>query len=895
MDLTTRHRFHIAPGFDPAAPDTWVWEDRSADVRHVNAGVTITGGRGDEVSEINAGSCSLELDNAGGHYCTRNPLGRWSGRLSRNTPARWGVITGAATFTASVSNAWPTPDVGTSWTLPGTASDWSSSGGVGLHSFATANLAVLPVLNGATARDGEATCVFSIPAVATGGRFYAGVVARWSSATNYLFLSIEFNTAGSLNAVITRATPAGLFNVAGVTGLSFTYSANQRIKLRCQWDGPAVRLRVWPEASGEPTAWTVVGTDTVVTGSGIGLLLWRDVNNTNAGAIAMSVDNLEVEAVEIVGTVPEWPVRWDPTAAVSYAPIQIAGITRRITQGQQPLRSPIYRQLIAQPLAAYWPLEDGSAATTAASAAPRGVPATASGVTFGSTDCPPGAASAAVLNTLGTSQISGPVNVWPVPQDGYAGMCYFRFPTLPASQKPFLELRAVGTVARWVVSAWNNGFSVDGFASDGSSVVSTGVNVYVMDPTQWSAIQLETSESGGTVTWALIWHQVGSTTFFAPNGSFSGTADRITKAIVTAPMDGALVSHLWAGDDLLAFADTVFELVSAGYAGELAASRVARLCREEGVLCAVEPGVSEPMGPQRIATLMDLLRAAEAGDQGVLYERGAGLGYRPRGARYNRAVSAVLAIGAAGDISDPAPEPTDDDLRVRNQWTITRDGGSAATDSDPVHIALNGLYADSTTVNIQSDVRLIEHASWRVHLGTWGEMRWPQITINLTDRPDLLAWWLGRPFAPRITISGIPQQGPIGANADLIVEGWTQDITSVSWVLTLNCSPAKPWDVGVYGTSQYDSASTTVASGINAVVTSVPITTVSLGDVWSTTSPPYLWTVDGEVVNVTAMTSPAGTGPYTQTATVTRSVNGITKSHSAGAAVHLATPAVYAL
>jgi len=38
------------------------------------------------------------------------------------------------------------------------------------------------------------------------------------------------------------------------------------------------------------------------------------------------------------------------------------------------------------------------------------------------------------------------------------------------------------------------------------------------------------------------------------------------------------------------------------------------------------------------------------------------------------------------------------------------------------------------------------------------------------------------------------------------------------------------------------------------------------------------------------MTAPAGTGPYTQTATVTRSANGVVKTHLAGARFRLAAP-----
>jgi hypothetical protein len=895
VDLSTRHRFHIAPGYDPADPDSWVWEDRSADVDHVDGGVSIRGGRGDEVSQVDAGYGALRLDNAGGHYCTRNPLGRWYGRLARNTPARWGVIVGAEAFATNATNGWGTPDIGTSWTLGGTASDWSVSSGVGQKVIATANSAQVALLNGANARDGEATFVCFSSVIATGGPLIYGLIARHVDNSNFLMFNVELSTSGSISAKIRRVSGGVFTELAVNEPLAFTYTTNQRIKARCQWDGPALRLKVWQEASAEPAAWTVITSDNVMTGSQSGIFVWRFVANTNAGSLTFFVDDVEIEAVELVGTVPEWPVRWDPTARVSWAPIQIAGITRQLNQGQQALRSPIYRQLIAQPTAAYWPLEDESAATAASSALPRGVVAAVTDVSFGSGDCPPGAASAVALNSVATSQVYGQVSDWPVPQNGYAAMLYFRVPSLPGSAKALFELRAVGTVTRWVIAVGAATFSIDGFDRDGNSVVSALSSVYVVDITKWTALDFETEEVGGTVNWSIIWTTAGVDDYWVTTGSYSGTADRLVWFKATAPVDGTLISHVWLGDDLLPFVDTTFIRVSAGYSGELAADRVARLCTEEGVLCAVEAGASEPLGPQRIGTLLDLLHSAEAADLGVLYEHGAGLGYRPRYARYNRPVDMVLAIAAAGDIADPAPEPTDDDLRVRNEWTLTRDGGGQATDSDLVHIALNGRYPDSATINVQTDARLAEHASWRVHLGTWGDMRWPSVTLNLTDRPDLLALWLGRPFGPRITISGVPTQGPIGFVADLIVEGWTQEITSASWTVTLNCSPAGPWDVGIYSTSRYDSETTTLASGITSTATSVPITSSDVAGIWSTTGVPYTWAVSGEVMTVTAMTAASGTGPYTQTATVTRSDNGIVKAQVAGESVHLAARTYYAL
>jgi hypothetical protein len=861
MDLSTLGRFHIAPGYDPSLPATWVWTDRSADVNHVNGGARITGGRGDETSQAEAGSALLEVDNAGGHYCTDNPLGRDYGLLSDGCPARWGTISGAEAFTAATSNGWGMPDVGIAWSLEGAASNWSSSSGMGRSSFSSANTAASAFLIGADARNGDATVVFSVPAVATGASLIAGMQVRWTSSSDHLFFVLDFGLSGVLTARIQRQTSGGLVSLASAT-LALTYTANQRIKIRCVWDGQDLRMRVWADGSGEPATWDVTATDSVCEGSVVSVRFWRLVGNTNTSPVVFAADDLEIEAVEITGTVPDWPIRWDDTAGQSWSPIEIAGPMRRLGQGGEDLRSPIYHQLAGQNPMGYWPLEDASGATTAASGVARGAPAVVTDGVFGNTDCPPGASSALTLNTGGVSRVAGRFRGWSIPLDGYAVMAYFRFPSLPASGSPvitqkILEIPSNGSITRWIIYATSTGFYVEGYQPDGTLLVNAGSFTYGINPLQWFALQLEAQESGGTVNWALIWHQVGSTAFSSGSGSFAGTADRVTAATAWAPVDGTIVSHLWFGDDLLPFVDSVFMKVSAGYAGELAADRIARLHREQGETILVEPGASEPLGVQKAGDFLGLVRDAEAADLGILYEAGAGMGYRPRGARYNRRADLALSIPGL-DLGDPAPQPTKDDSRVRNYWTVSRVDGSSATDFDDADVKRRGRRPDQATINIQTDGPLGDHASWRVSLGTWGEYRWPQINLDLTDRPDLLAAWRGRRYAPRLTITGVPSQGPIGQDVSLTVEGWSQEINSDSWKVTLNCSPARPWDVGVWDNSayRYDSRTTTLEVGLNPGDLLAGFITVDRGEFWSWTSAPYLVTISGQQNRVIGMSQP---------------------------------------
>lgn len=893
MDLTSLLRFHIAPGGDPGGdPAAWQWENRTADVNHGD-GITTTGGRADEVSEVSSGTATLEVDNAGGHYCTRNPLGRWYGRLARNCPARLGTISGAAAFATNAASSWGAPDVGDSWTLSGTASLWSVSSGMGRRSIAAANQSASALLNGADARNGDATFVASVPVVATGGPLIAGLVCRYVDASNFLLFTVEFGTSGSVVAKL-RQVSDGVFTELNTSGsLGFTYTANERIKARCQWDGSELRMKAWEESGTEPTSWNVTSFDNEIAGSQVGLYLWRHSTNTNAGSVTLAVDALEVEAVEIVGTIPEFPIRWDPTATVSWAPLQIAGIVRRLSQGQPALRSPLYRQLVSRDVTGYWPLEDGSDATVAASAVPWNAAAIATNVRFAADSSLPGAEQVAQMVDQ-TSTVRGTVRRNPT-STGFAAMVCFKFTNLPAADGTLFQVYTTGPVARWRLMVTPTSFRLVGYNSADDIMFDTNVGIYTINPLNWVAVQLETEVVGANTTWAVLWHQVGTNSFYGTPGSVVGTVASHVRSFQlggSVQLTDAYMGHLWVGADTLPFIADEFADASSGYTGETAAARIARLASEEGVLAVVEPGDSEPLGPQRVGTFLELLRAAEQADLGVLHEQGAGLGYRPRGARYNRPVTFALDI-AAGDLSDPAPEPVDDDQRVRNDWTVTRDGGSWAPGRRPAHIAATGRYADSATINIKDDLRLPDHAAWRVHLGTQDELRWPSVTLNFTDRPDLLALWRGRPFGPRLTIANVPAQGRGESDPDLIVEGWTQRITSHSWTVELACSPAKPWDVGVYDdTSRLtDSMSTTLGTGRDSTQTSWTFSVSNSVDVWSTTATPYNVMVGGEELRVTSMGAVTGSGPYTQTATVVRAVNGVAKAHSAGAPIRIANPA----
>lgn len=575
------------------------------------------------------------------------------------------------------------------------------------------------------------------------------------------------------------------------------------------------------------------------------------------------------------------------------------GLQRRLGLWTERLRSPLYRMLSAQPLCAYWPLEDGQDATAAASATSTAPAARVVDVEFGDDNAPGGAAAAVTLRTVGTSRIAGQVPIWTVPTNGYSIMFYFRLPTAVSSGSAvtLAEFRTAGRVTRWVLGINNSPtFSLDGYDSEGVAVVNRTVNV-VEDPTEWLAVQLETEESGGNVDYALIWHRVGNTNFWAVSGTYAGTADRANSATLFAPVADTRVSHLWVGDDSLPFVDGTFQLVSAGYAGETAGNRFARLLTEAGLDHFVSaPENTTPMGAQKGDTLLELIKEIARTEDGLVYDSkfAVRLTLKTRAELYNQ--TPKLALTWPDDIAPPFAEMIDDD-GVYNHVTVSqRDGGEATAvlEDGPLSIqpppAGVGEYRHDVDVNIADERDLPQLAGWWLNRGTAQGLggRYPQVTVDLDATPSLTTAVNNVEIGDRITIASREPE-----LISLLVLGIAEPVETHRRLVTFTCVRDTVFHSGLYddGVTRYDSRSTTVKTAVTSSATAITFRTTDAGDLWSTTSEPYDVLIAGERLTVTAMGAASlVSGAYDQVATVTRSVNGVTKAQAVGAEIHIATP-----
>lgn len=901
-------RLWLYPGANPDAdPSTWgVEEIISAYLRRPGQdggqSIQYSGGKGDEAPGVDAGQMSLTLDNRDGRFSTEKIDGPYYGLLDTNTPIRMGVASFVDAFTRTSSSTWGSVDasLGKTWTHSGTATDWTTDGSKASVVIPAANTAQVGVAGNGGGKDVDITTTIIPVAVATGARFIGGLRARLIDSSNYLSGTISWDLSGAMRMNISSVVAGVVTTLATLNPIpSATYTAGQRWKIRFQVDGQAVRCKTWPEADPEPATWTLTAEDTTATGTDVGVYVARVTGNTNSGSTPiLHFDDFDAVPLEFTGSVVAWPLRWNKAATNSWAPIRAAGILSRIRQGTYPVQSPVRRQLSGEDnCCTYIPLEDGANSRTFTSATPGQPAATFTDVTPAAETSLPGGGPAPMLSSA-TGHISAQTTVSNA-GNGFSAMVFLKMGSVSSTKTRVIRLRTSrGPVPIWDLSISDTTIWIEGLATDGT-VLTSATNAHTEDWTEWHAWQLETDNSStpGSTDWSAIYHAVASTTYWAQTGTISGGTNSLIRSIsLTGPQSTAF-AHIWLGRNTLPFVTDSFSLVSSGYAGELAADRFARNCRESGIPYIVRPGGSEAMGPQREANLIAVLESCVQTDYAVVDERGSGLEFITREARWNATVAMAITV-AAGEI-DREPEPTRDDQRLRTKWTISNVGGGSGTYTDEVAAAKYGTWEDSGQINAENDSVLVNHAAFRVAQGVQKRMRWPSVSLNFARNPGLIPQWRARGYGWRLTVAtGLDQV--TGNEPDLIVEGFSASLDPDIWTADLNCSSASAWiaavadDTGIYGRADNEYCETTAL--ISSTTLSIPITTTS-GLRWDNTA--SLWSGDvdfnvgGERITVTSVSN--GTNPAQTLNASVRGVSGPPTSHPSGTEVHLWDPPIVAL
>lgn len=895
------------------------WVDVSADVRQ-DPPISCTRGRRDERSHVSAGRCNLTLDNSSGDYSSRLPTSQYYGLLGRNTPVRVSLDTPAQdvsdTFTRTVADGWGSADSGQAYTLltagGGSAADFDVAGGEGTMVVGQANSYRLAYLDDVSAVDGDALLgPVNLPAIAApaGGSLEpVNIAVRMRSSTDYYLFRVEWTTG---NSVVAKVYAPGVGDPIA-TATVFTsgqWTAAEDLMVRAQWHGEALRMRVWQADQSEPSTWNIEVYDGTYTGPGwVGLRAGAAASNSNVpvtfGYGAFTVDT---RAILFAGEVSEWPQRWNVKGSDVTAPVEAAGIMRRLTQGARPLRSALTRYHTASSPVAWWPLE-GDLTAGVAGVAPMAVVASQA-----NRDNPQQYEVFTSPNVIGTASLAditkgvrldGTVPVHP-DTGTYAVEAVALFepdPDANFSVDVFHTVYSGGTIAAVKVEA-------DGDAHPSVTIetVSGGLTVVadstrtVFDAKQrhWRAVIMQ---DGADVDVSLYVDGVLSV-----SASDTGETLGALKTVILNHPEEVTPQPSQRVGQLAVYASSAGDgaTAAAGHAGETAVQRITRLCAEEGIPVAVPAGTdaSAAMGAQPVGLLVDLLHEAADADQGILSEmRGAlGLRYRPLASLYNQT---PVTLDYTGGHLAPGLAPTDDDQHVHNDVTVSRPSGGTyrhtvtsgplSTQAPPDGV---GTYdRGAVEVNVQADGQLPAVAGWIAHLGTWDEPRWPAVPVQLSAPaivadPELALTVLSADTGDLVTIDNPPAWLPPDP-AVTMVQAVRADLDQWAPRVEFATTPAGPFTVGVLDGGRLDAAASTLATGVDGDDTSLSVTTTS-GPLWTVDAGqvPFDIFVGGERMTVTAVAGASSP----QTLTVTRSVNGVVKSHSSGAPVRLWTPLRLAL
>lgn len=903
-----------------------VWNDITCDGVNASNDLVITRGRQDEGTQPGPSTCSLTLNNTDGRYSPRNPNSPLYGKIGRNTPLRVrmpsdhvgmsmpGVdgsyantpdtavldivgdfdvrveVTPAtwrpASFMALATKQQPTSG-NTSWALhllPTGALElsWSTDGTNGANRVVRVSTAVVPstttrvavraVLDVNNGASGHTVTFYTAPDISGGWTQLgsavtnAGVTSVFSGAS-----SVAMGAADNGGPTFTNATRySGWVHAFELrNGINGTVVANPSF------------------ADQDP------GTRTFTDPAG---RVWY----LQGGA------DIADEGVRFRGEVTAWPPRWDlPDYAM--VPIQAKGVLRRLGQGNPPLRSAMYRGMVGGNVPvpkAYWPCEDGNRSTVLGSALNNGIPMVPAGPVklaaysdFDASDAVP---------TIGTGSLTGTVPAY-TPTNFMRVMALVKIPDsgVPAESDLINVLTDRIATQRWILSVNTAGnLRLRGQTNVGSNLVDTGFVTFNLNAGQW-ALGIYLVQNGANIDYQIFGYKVGA----VGPGVFTGTINSQTIGIARRVVIGGsgdlgdtAVGHV-AVLDTDEFWDMLNFIRAWNY--EFAYDRIIRLCSEEGVPLQTFGGTqdTQAVGPQSISAFLDLAQDAADSDMGVLAEAmdREGLSYRPRRNLYNQTPAVTLDY-REGEVSAPF-EPEDDDQLIRNDITVSRPDGSSyrvVQDAGPLSVLDPpdgvGRYDEAVTVSVGRDDQLPSQASWRVHLGTVDEYRFPSIKVDLYANPTLIDDVITMKLGDRIVVNNLPEWVPPKFTEQL-VQGWTERINTFTWDLVFNCTPASPWNVGITDTAdgvygRADTAGCSLVSSITNTATSFQVIT-TLGPRWTTdaTQLPFDVRVDGEVMRVTAI---SGT-TTTQTFTVTRGINGIQNAHAAGADVALAYPAIAGL
>lgn len=577
--------------------------------------------------------------------------------------------------------------------------------------------------------------------------------------------------------------------------------------------------------------------------------------------------------VRFHGEVHTWPTQWDVETFV-WVDIEAYGPRRRMTRGESPLRSPMYRAMMddshVAPIA-YWPCEDGRHSHSFSSALDGGKPMTVGLIPgFPTRDVHFSAysgflSSDAVLE-LGSTSVVGRTPIHPFTGEMRAlALLHLPDAGVTDTEVEALNVRMSGTAAEWIIKIRDTGEMGIRIRDADGGIIYDGGWAFANENFNGSNLLfgLWLQKNINDIDYQIFTFKENVFGGVVVNGTLTDqTMGSPRQVILGAKGDlgGAAVGHVAVFDQetstvIWSFASSVMD----GWIGEQARPRMVRLASEESFDFDWVAGDTERLGYQGLKTTLELMDEAAATDGGILFEdRATGnLKYRPRVDLYNQ-VPLELTYS---DLARPFI-PTEDDDQLWNVVEVSRDGGGSAKvarDTGTLSIGEIGRYEQTVTLSLRSDGQAEGQATWRLHLGTVDEARYPVLRIRLHAKSDpaVVSTVTSIDIGDRVAISGLPSFLPPGV-ADMIVQGYTESTDGIVRDFEFNCTPARPWTVAIAEDTvlgRADTVASELHAGIDSTQTTMDVATTA-GPYWTSALADYPFDLKlgGEVVTATDVT-----------------------------------------
>lgn len=896
------------------------WVDVTSLTRNSD-NVTITRGYRGEQSNLSSAQCNFTLNNRDGRFSNRNPLSPYYGLIGRNTPFR-NSITGSGTFLRLLDSSNAEGEYGGDNVQTTDKAVLDITGDIDIRidiepdNWRGVSRQFLASKYVTTSDQRSWTCYITVTGLVTmiwstdgtsGNRVFATSTERVATTGRQAIrITVDVNNGASGNTTTfyTSDTIEGSWTQLGDTvvnsGTSSIHSGTAPLEIGTinnagdRYGTIAAAAPFTGKIYGFELRNGIGGTlvaDMDPTAQAAGSTSWSDGLGTPNTWTVNGAAEITAQDYRFYGEVSKLPQRWDTSGTDVYVPTTASDIIQRLTQGAKPLQSAIYRNLSRFGADGYWPMEDGSNATQISSDSGKSVVPPVD-FSFGSDDGLKG--STGVLTfTSDSSYAEGEVLGTITSSTGTAYVLfYFKMPSVPGSTTgPIMNFYYIGgTVYRLTISVSATAFDFSIINAEGTSLLSSSVSFGTdISPDDWIAMRFRMVQSGANINYSMGWFDI--TTGAGPVGA-SSTINSQTcgrpRSWISFPYtgkNGLKIAHVVLSRTDIDISDATFVGSSVAWVGESAYDRFKRLCVEAGIpwwivgqatdTLAVD--LTEAMGVQATSTLMTLLQECADADGGLITSPRDkfGIAFHLRSSMLNR--YAMQLDYSANHLSGKL-EPDEDDSLIQNDVTVTRpNGGSARSVQTEGSLNVNdpqddpqgvGTYNVSLSRNVESDTQLPYLAQHEKFLGTWDELRYKNVEVELArsvfvNDASLTAEVYNLDLCDPFIIANLPSWLPPD-DVELLAIGYTETQKNREHNFKWTTRPYGPFRVN--NLTETDDSRYRAAASDSSLSTSIDSSTTSLlvktptGPLWGTTAGkpgnfPLDIMVGGERITVSAIGS----------------------------------------